>query len=471
MRRSPLLPLLLLPLLLPLLAAPIAAQVTLHQGPATGQLYPRDLATGQAAVAVAGEVTAPGMSRVHLIVTQDGAAWSSHSLDLSYAGAVAPFAFAPSIAAGLHDYAFELRLEGGGTNIQVAYTDFVACGDAYLINGQSNAVASDYHNENLANQSQSRWIRSFGTAALSGSAVAADLDWNLADGESTYAPGSVGAWGLRAAQLLVDRYQVPVALLNGAVGGTIIFAHQRNDADPEDLSSIYGRLLFRARAAGIDQRVRAMLWHQGESDGANDPVYYHGKFRDLRDDWLADFPALEQIFVFQIRKGCAVPDMDIREVQRQFPDLFDDLTALPTAGIDEHDACHFYYAGYRQMGDWMAAAMAARLYGEQLPRHAAPPNLLEARFANAARDQIELVFRDPGQTLVLDPGIENRIKLRWSVPETVLAATASPGRILLQLSGPTAATKVAFIGQAGAGPWIRNAHGVAAFPFEVPILP
>jgi hypothetical protein len=264
---------------------------------------------------------------------------------------------------------------------------------------------------------------------------------------------------------------VPVALINGAVGGTVIQAHQRDDADPENLNTIYGRLLYRAREAGVDLNARAMLWHQGESDGANDPVVYFDRFTALRDDWLEDYPSLEQLFVFQIRKGCAVPDMDIREAQRRFGDLFPDLTVLPTAGIDAHDGCHFYTEGYQRMGEWMAAAVAARLHGLGLPPEAAPPNVREARFTSAARDRIELVFRDPAQEIVLEPGIEARLKLRDGVAETVVQATAARGRVFLQLSGPTAATRVAYIGQALEGPWILNRRGVGAFTFEIPILP
>ncbi len=464
------LPLLLL--LLPLLAAPLTAQISLQQGPQTGQLYPRDLATNSALATVAGEVTAAGYSRVHLVVQQDGLSYSTHAADLHYGtGGAAPFAFAPVLAAGLHDYSFELLLEGFGGMQSVSTTDFVACGDAYLINGQSNAVASDYHGENLANQDMSRWVRSFGTASINALAAGSDLEWYTADGEGQNQSGTVGAWGLRAARLLVDEYQMPIALINGAVGGTLIGAHQRDDADPENLSTIYGRLLYRARRAGLDQDVRAMLWHQGESNGSTDPYSYFDSFRGLRADWLQDYPAIEHVFLYQIRKGCLVPDMDIRELQRQLPDFLPRVTTLPTAGIDEHDGCHFWYAGYRQIGDWTAAAMAKRLYGYPLPRRAAPPNLLEARFTSAARDEIELLYRDPGQTLVLDPGIESRLRLRGGVPETVVAATATPGRVLLQLSGPTAATEVASIGQSGGGPWIRNADGVAAFTFEVPIQP
>lgn len=452
-------------------AAPLAAQVDLGQAPQDGRLYPRELTTGTATAPVTGAVTLAAQDRLHLVVRRDGAPWWSGSVDLAYAGGSAPFAFQPVIEAGLHDYRFTLHLEASGQSQPVWSAEHVVCGDAFLVCGQSNAVASDYHNENLANRDQSPWVRSFGTASLSAAAVVADHEWRMAEGEEMYGPGAVGAWALRAGRLLVERFGVPVALINGAVGGTVIQAHQRDDADPENLNTIYGRLLYRAREAGVDLNARAMLWHQGESDGANDPVVYFDRFTALRDDWLEDYPSLEQLFVFQIRKGCAVPDMDIREAQRRFGDLFPDLTVLPTAGIDAHDGCHFYTEGYQRMGEWMAAAVAARLHGLGLPPEAAPPNVREARFTSAARDRIELVFRDPAQEIVLEPGIEARLKLRDGVAETVVQATAARGRVFLQLSGPTAATRVAYIGQALEGPWILNRRGVGAFTFEIPILP
>jgi hypothetical protein len=82
-----------------------------------------------------------------------------------------------------------------------------ACGDAYLINGQSNALA-------------------------------ADLQWNLADALLGNDAGTIGAWGLRAAWLLVERDQIPIAILSGSEGGTPLWQHRRNPNDPEDLDTI-----------------------------------------------------------------------------------------------------------------------------------------------------------------------------------------------------------------------------------------
>jgi len=452
----------------PLLPAQL---IDLDEGPALGRLYSRDLATEQAVVPVSGTVAAPNFSRVHLVVTQDGIPWSTNVADLDYSNGAPPFSFAPTIEAGFHDYAFELLLEKSGQTQRVGFVDYVVCGDALLINGQSNAVAGDYHQEGMANVDESRWVRAYGSATTSATEVENDGRWHLADGLQMYGPGSVGTWGLRAARLIADRYQIPIALINGAVGGTLVSQHSRDDSYPENLFTIYGRLLYRARKAGIDQTVRGILWHQGESDGQTPPADYSFLWDEMRNDWLQDYPSLEQIFVFQVRRGCGIPNMRIRELQRTCGTLYPDVTVLPTAGIDEHDGCHFTYLGYRKMGTWMAGALAKVLYGESISADKSPPNIKEARFTSSARDGIELIFRVPGQLLTLDPNIEDHIFLGAGIPETVVAASASPGKITLRLSASTAATEVIYRGHTGAGPWIRNSAGVGAFTFRVPILP
>ena len=455
-------------LICPLLSAQF---ISLDEGPIPGQLYSRDLATNQAIVPVSGTVLIPNFSRIHLVVTQDGFPWSTAVADLDYSNGAPSFSFAPTIEAGFHDYAFELLLDKTGQTQQIGLVNYVACGDAFLINGQSNAVAADYHAEGMANVDQSRWVRSFGSATFSSIDVINDQSWHLAEGLKLYERGSVGAWGLRAARLISDRYQIPIALINGAVGGTLVNQHSRDDSDPENLQTIYGRLLYRARKAGIDQSVRGILWHQGESDAQTLPADYSFLWDKLRNDWLWDYPALEQIFVFQIRTGCGGLNIEIRELQRTSGDFYPDVTVLPTAGIDGHDGCHFRYSGYREMGTWMAGAIAKVLYGESISAEKIPPNILEARFTSSARDEIELAFRLPAQTLILDPNIEDYFTLGSGVPETIVSAVALPGKIILQLSGNTTATEITYRGHKSDGPWIRNSAGVGAFTFKVSILP
>jgi Carbohydrate esterase, sialic acid-specific acetylesterase len=450
------------------LGATASAQVSMTEGPIQGQLYPRDLVSNQALVMVSGTVTQTGFSQVQLTVNRDGLLWWSQTIPLNYSGGSAPFSFQAPLDAGLFDYSMELLLESGGVMQVIDLVGNIACGDAYLINGQSNALAADYYAENLGNRFQSRWIRSFGTASTKPTDVVADQQWHLADALLGNDAGTIGAWGLRAAWLLVERYQIPIAILNGSVGGSPLYQHHRNPNDPEDLDTIYGRLLYRTRKAGLDQNIRAMMWHQGESSGNVLPNLYTTSFGELIDEWHLDFPAMEHTFVFQIRGGCGVNGMGIREAQRRWQDHFPNLTTIPTAGIDGHDKCHFYYRGYQRMGDFMAAALTI-MYNEQVPTNAAPPNIRGARFTSAAKDEIDLIFRDPQQVLVLSPSIISRLRLRNGGNETIVLASTTPGHILLQLSGPSNADAIAYIGNAGSGPWIKNTLGVGAYTFEVPL--
>ncbi len=457
--------------ILGLLTPLLPAQIDIEEGPIPGRLYSRDLATNQAVVPISGKVVVPNCDRIHLVVNQDGIPWSSDVANLDYSNGDPPFVFKPTIEAGLRNYSFELLLESGGQTQRAIFVDHIVCGDVFLINGQSNAVASDYHNEGLGNQNQTPWVRSYGSSSLVEQEVVSDAKWHIADGIQVYASGTVGAWGLRAASLISDRFQIPIGLLNGAVGGTTVSQHARDDIQPENLSTIYGRLLYRAREAGIDQTVRGLLWHQGESDGPTPPADYIAAWRELRNDWLYDYPALEHLFVFQVRRGCGISNMKIREIQRTCGDFFSDVTVLPTTGINEHDGCHFTYSGYRRMGNWMAAAIAKRLYGVTISDKKLPPNLKEARFTSPTHDEIELVFRSTNQTLVLDPGVESYMSLGAGINESVVSASTSPGRIILTLSGSTAATEIIYRGHMGAGPWIKNSDGVGAFTFRVPIIP
>jgi len=84
----------------------------------------------------------------------------------------------------------------------------------------------------------------------------------------------IGYWGLELARRLVEDQKVPMFIINGAVGGTRIDMHQRNPANPEDVTTIYGRLLWRIRQVKLTHGIRGILWHQGENDqGADGPTF------------------------------------------------------------------------------------------------------------------------------------------------------------------------------------------------------
>lgn len=262
-------------------------------------ILPRD-DTGRCQLDVRGTTTAQA---VRLDVDVNGAPATSETVTPGPDGS---FRFGPALMAGLNDHDLRLDVSIDGAWRRAATRASVACGDFVFIQGQSNAVAGDYHSEHLANQEQSHWVRSFGTASVAAADVPADLRWDLADGEIVHGHAMVGAWGLKMARILSDRRRMPIAVLNGAVGGTTIAQHQRDPANPENLDTIYGRFLYRARAAGMDLYTPVLLWYQGESDGLGDQAAYLAGFEALRAAWQEDFPSLSNIYVYQVRLGCGL---------------------------------------------------------------------------------------------------------------------------------------------------------------------
>jgi hypothetical protein len=169
----------------------------------------------------------------------------------------------------------------------------IVCGDAYLIDGQSNAVATSWGKEDFPETSD--WIRSFGS--MGGDPKRAR--WGNAIRRAPADRLTVGYWPFDLAKRLVAAHQLPICIINGAVGGTMICEHLRNPANPADLTTIYGRLLWRVQQARLTHGIRGLLWHQGEADqGTLGPTgdynykSYHQNFVELSAAWKQDYPNL-----------------------------------------------------------------------------------------------------------------------------------------------------------------------------------
>ncbi|MEU4396383.1 sialate O-acetylesterase [Kribbella sp. NPDC023855] len=438
------------------------AVVALTESPQDRQLFPRD-ASGGSTVPVAGRITDSRVRRVQLRVSSNG------KTD-TYTSSARSFRFTPRIRAGLQEYTFELRASGPGFDRVVASRDGVVSGDVYVVQGQSNAEAAKYNG--AANGEESPYLRSFGSPSPDGAISGADRVWHYATGDVTSQSGSVGQWAIRMGRRIVETYQVPVALINGAHGGRAISFFQRNDTNPDDLDTNYGRLRQRLAAAGVISQVRGVLWYQGESDNDNAPVHIAG-FTSLLQDWRTDFgrdiPGGSRYYVYQIRTApCGnTTAMSLREAQRQLGDSAG-VTVLSTTGLSGHDGCHYgYLGGYREMGDHTFAVLARDLYGGP-SAGVAPPNPASVS-ASGSQLVVQLRSTDP---LTVDAGAAADFRVE-GVAVTVSSVAYQPGgKLVLTLSGPAAgATALTYHGHIGAGPWITNATGTGLLAFTVPITP
>ncbi len=310
------------------------------------------------------------------------------------------YAFTIKLKPGLIKYRVEFGTIMGGVRSILHTADNIVCGDAYLITGQSNALATDTR-ENSPPETNV-WVRSYGKPTNSPGAdqnLWCNPVWKTQNGEEA----ELGWWGMELAKRLVKNHQVPIFMINGAVGGTRIDQHQRCPADPTDLNTIYGRLLWRVRAAKLTHGIRAVLWHQGENDqGAAGPdggygwETYEQYFVAMSAAWKQDFPNLQHYYIFQIwPNSCSMGNGNgdmLREVQRTLPRLYSNLDIMSTLGIKPPGPCHFPLEGWAEFARLIQPLIERDIYGKAFNEPITPPNLKKACFAGPARESIALEF-------------------------------------------------------------------------------
>jgi hypothetical protein len=388
------------------------------------------------------------------------------------------YALSVKLNLGLIKYRTEFGSKIGDNETVLHTAKNIVCGDAYLIIGQSNAVATDFGKENPLVPSE--WVRTFGATAGDPNGSRLKL-WAYAEARSPGGKSEIGYWGMELGRRLVESEKIPICIINGAVGGTRIDQHQRNNADPTDVSTIYGRQLWRVQQAKLTHGIRAVIWHQGENDqGADGPTGGYGYetyrqfFVDLAASWKEDYPNIQHYYAFQIwPKSCAMgingSDNRLREVQRTLPRLFSNLSVISTLGVKPPGGCHFPAAGYAEFARFLHPMMQYHLYHRHVDSFN-PPNLKRAFFTSAQRDELVLEFDyyiKWSDTLVSQFHLDGEAK-------QVVAGLANANRITLKLKGPTKSKTVTYLDSANWNPdnLLYGDNGLAAFTFcDVPIEP
>lgn len=437
--------------------------------PEDGQFYARD-DKNEGTLHYKGSL--PEGGTVFLKVLADGKAYASKTAKID---SNKSYAFEVKLKPGLIRYDVEFGTLDGDKETVIHKAGDLVCGDAFLINGQSNAVASDWGPGEFPETSG--WIRSFGS--MGGDPKSAR--WGRAIRKTPGDRLAIGYWGYDLAKHLVETQGVPVCILNGAVGGTRIDQHQRNAADPTDLSTIYGRLLWRVREARLTHGIRGVLWHQGENDqGADGPSggfgweTYRQLFIELAGSWKEDFPNLQYHHVFQIwPKACAMgfegSDNRLREVQRQLPGAFSNLSVMSTLGIDPPGGCHYPAEGYAAIARQIAPLVERDHYGRKPEASITAPDLTNARFADGRREEILLQFDQP---VAWNDALVSEFYLDGE-KDRIASGSAAGNVVTLKLKSASPATTITYLDGASWDPKkiLRGANGIAALTFcEVPLF-
>ncbi len=398
------------------------------------------------------------------------------------------YAFAAKLKPGLIHYKVEFGTRTGNTEKLLDTVNNLVCGDAYIIEGQSNAEAGAPNNGKPPEDEYftSEWIRSYGNSMTRdgkggwGKAVRT-MRW----GSPNCGQYSIGAWGIMLAKTLLENHHLPICIINGAAGGTPISYHLPNPANRYDVSGdvfsnihkVYGSLLTRVTEAKLTHGIRGVLWHQGENDSGGSYTTYQQDFVDLTAAWKQDYPNILHYYVFQVWPApCNMGPKDdqLREVQRKLPRIFSNLRVMSTIGIASPETgrgmCHFDLEGYEQMADLMSPLVQLDNYGLKPTKDVTSPNLTQAWFTSATKNEIALDF---GQPMMWKDEMKKEIYLD-GVKATVSAGSASGNLITLKLGAPSAANSISYI---SGRDWdgkptnlIYGANHIAAFTFcNVPI--
>lgn len=383
------------------------------------------------------------------------------------------FSLMLKLKAGLVKYRVEFGINNGISEKILHSATNIVCGDVFLINGQSNADATDIGAVDPPPGND--WIRSYGS--MGGDPIQARLKlWgNAVVRDRSGGKLQIGAWGMELARQLVTKHKIPICILNGAVGGSRIDQHQAVDHDLADASTIFGRLYWRVRQARLTHGIRGILWHQGENDqGADGPSggygweTYQKYFVDLAGAWKDAYPNIQNYYIFQIwPKACSMgingSDNKLRDIQRTLPSQFSRMRIMSTLGINPPGGCHFPWEGYAEMARLMTPLVERDHYYEVGDHPISAPNLIKAYYESEVRDTVILVF---DQKVVWNDSLRSQFYLDGT-PQIVESGLSQGNSIILKLNSKGVAKKITYLDSAK---WsqdniLKGSNGIAALTF------
>ena len=460
----------------------VFSQVTFTQLPNELQLYPRD-AANQAIIPISGSVTTAGWSKIGVQVLREGKLSQSFSQTITPAATNSTFQFKATIKAEAAEYSIRVFLYKNTDSTEVVRRSRIVCGDVYIIDGQSNALAlaglDDYYSFNF----DDKYLRNC-TYPYNSPDIKADMRWYPAKDPF----GSVGGFGLTLQRLILQTYGIPTAVLNGAVGGTgIVALSDRDESNHANLGTYYGQLLFRAQWAGVAKQVKAIIWKQGEDEAGNRPERYGDTFNKLYAQFRDDY-GNARIYVGQIniladkQEGAAA----LRDFQRRTKYLYANVETVATVGTPGYDGIHYSPLAHQQLAYEQFRLIARDIYGSTDTVQINSPDVKKV-FYTPRKDSIVVAFDEGMQMTFRDTAFYNfatgQLVVRRFMRDyfyldkqggLVASVSTFGNRVTLALKQPAVAQKLRYLPSYFSdamslfydGPTLKNARGMRAFSFD-----
>ncbi|HEY1055242.1 MAG TPA: sialate O-acetylesterase [Emticicia sp.] len=457
-----------------------AQAIIYDEFPIAAQIYQRD-ELNRGMVTIKGRLYTEGYTDVAVIGKKDKKDIYYKKQKLVFqAGDLlnAPFLFQPIITAGLVEYEFALYAFRGQDSVLVRESTQVLCGDNIIIYGQSNAEAND-----AAELAKFKDEFKFGRTTFANFQTN-DYSWFPTMKWNYYMSGLIG---LEIQRQLIDKFKVPIGIINGAVGNKSIDELMiRNEKNHEDLQYYYGQMLKKANKVGLSKTAKIFIWRQGESEAfeASRAEVYPAKFAQLRNQILEDYPAVKKIYVFQNNIYWTDNNKagDLRDFQRKVGQLYPDCEGFTTIGTPGFDGLHYNLEGYQLNGAEISRLIAKDFLKSTDTLEVHCPNIRKAYFSDS-KDSLILEFdkfqkmQYPNYTVNKNNGspvfFKDYIYLD-GVAGKVTGGISEGNKIVLKLSEPSNAKQVTYCPdnfvlntESLMGiPYIKNSRGLRAFTFK-----
>ena len=452
--------------------------VVFNKQPQRMQLYPRN-SENKAVVEIAGMTQHSGINQVTLKMYRNKEEQSSKPLSVSKG---VPFAASFEITAEPADYKFTYTTNMGTEEV---LADSVVAGDVFVIAGQSNGAAAASGNPGVTNL----YWRNFGCVQKTSVYNPADTTWGMSNSAGWgYGKQYYNGWsGYVMQRNLLQEQNMPTAVVNIAIGGSSLNQNMPNEENHEDLSTFYGEGLYRLRKAGLADAVKAIIWVQGESDQNGLYEDYALRFDKLYHAWKQDYPNVERIYLSQINVGCGTSPYasEMREMQRMFGQIYDDITVITNIGITiRYDSCHYVDDGYDRLYTQYTRLIERDFYGKTFDRPLTSPAVKSVQWTDEQKNTIAIRF---DQEMVWPEIMWGRDMKDYFYDENEQAIPMKSGKVdtadkhivLLELESsaarPTHLTYGPdnYVYSATRGmdtlyvdPWLRNEDGYAALTFN-----
>jgi hypothetical protein len=325
------------------------------------QLYPRK-ELNEAIVPINGIIEFKDWNYMSVQVLRNGKPYAYKRAPITYPKVGnGRFGVEIPIKAELAEYDFLVYAVKSPDSVLMVTRKNVVAGDVFLVSGQSNSYNGSESNRIYKGE----FARSFGYSAdyiNYATYNPADTLWDIANNRP-----KVGLWASEFQRLMIEKYKIPICIINGGSGGSSMQYNLIRSSDPADLTTSSGRLYYRVKKAGLLESIKAFIYRQGEHD-ANDnagALIWKESMVKHMDALKKEYPGLQQFYIPQINvlEGNQGNQGLVRESQRQLVNTSPLIKGFATIGTQGYDGVHYTPDGYFQSAAELYRIVASTQYG------------------------------------------------------------------------------------------------------------